>query len=668
MLPRLGWSRLFRDRHADPFLVAVALAAWWCLAVWSTLGKSATSDEPLHIVGGASYWRLNDYRLHPENGNLPQRWCAIPLVMAGWPLPSFEHAGWPHSDMVGLSRAYLFETGNPSRRMLVLARSFAAAWGVLIALLVYRTSRELFGQEGAWLSLAFCLTDTTFLANAPLATSDACAAFFFTWSTLAIWRMLELPSPRTAAVAAIAVAGLFVAKFSAPLEVLVGMILLAIRVRYGPAWEVSWGGRRRRVAAGVGWTAVAACLVAVGLAAWCAVWMAHGFRYAAMNPQTAPAGALARWGTLAEATRELGGSKGWLLAFLGEHRVLPEGYLYGMAYVLNMMLRQSFFCGDYSIAGWRAYFPFTFLVKTPLPTLAGLAVRTPRSSADAPRHDGGYRLAPLATLLAVYWAASVTTTLNIGHRHLLPVYPALFILLGALPALTRSSVGLRRLPWALAACGGLVCLWAFPNYLAFFNGLVTRDRAWHCLVDSNLDWGQEHYSLESFVAREKRTYGVEHPLYGCLFDSTPQGPGRRDMILLPTVFNEERVPELKPGTYCISATHLQGIYLWMWGPWTARREERFQDRLQALALCTPLSPDERQTRYGIAPDLFERIVQEFQLLEYHRFIAKLRDRLPDGAINGSILVYRLDMPTLQSLLRGGPPSQANRFPGSERDD
>jgi hypothetical protein len=652
----------------------VALAIWWCVAVGSTLGKSATSDEPLHMIGGASYWRLDDYRLQPENGNLPQRWCAIPLVLAGWPLPSFEDPAWSRSGVVDLSRAYLFQTGNPSRRMLTWARSFAAVWGVLIALLVYRSSRELFGPAGAWLSLAFCLTDTTLLANAPLATSDASAAFFFSWSTLAIWRMLELPSPRTAAVASVAVAGLFIAKFSAPLEIPVGMILLAIRGRYGPEWEVSWGGRRRRVSAGVGLAAVGACLVAVCLVAWLVVWLAFGFRYEAMNPQTAPAGALAGWGTLDAGTQELGGSKGRLLAFLGKHRVLPEGYLYGMTYVLNMVRRYSFFCGDYSVTGWWAYFPFTFLVKTPLPTLAGLvllpvlAVGRMQPAAAEPRERSWYPLVPLLTLLAVYWTASVTTTLNIGHRHLLPVYPASFILLGALPALTRARVGLRWLPWALAACSCLVSLWTFPNYLAFFNGIVRRDEAWHCLVDSNLDWGQEHDTLESFVARERRTYGSEHPIYGCLFDSTPQGTGEDTVKLLPTMFNDAQLPPLEPGTYCISATHLQGIYLRLSGPWTARMEERFQDRVRALALFMPLSPEERQTKYGIAADLFERIVEDLRVLEYYRLIAQLRERTPDETLNGAILVYRLDSPTFQSLLRAGPPAQVARFPGSERDD
>ena len=667
MLPRSGWALLVRHRRAEPILVAVTLAVWWCVAVGSTLGKTATSDEPLHIVGGASYWQLNDYRLHPENGNLPQRWCAIPLVLAGWPLPSFEQPGWALSNMVSLARAYLFENGNPSWRMLLLARSFAAVWGVLVALLVYGWSRALFGPEGAWLSLAFCLTDTTLLANAPLATSDACAAFFFGGSTLAIWRMLQLPSPATVSVAALAVAGLFVAKLSAPLEIPVGIILLAIRSWFGPPWEVSWGGQKRSVSAGVGLATLGACVALVGLAAWLAVWIVFGFRYEAMNPQAVPAGVLAGWGTLAESTRELGGGKGRLLAFLGEHHVLPEAYLYGMSFVLNMLLRQSFFCGDYSIDGWWSYFPFTFLVKTPLPTLAGLfllpllAVRWMQKSSVGSGKRGWYPLTPLFILLAVYWVASVTTTLNIGHRHMLPIYPVIFVLLGSLPTLTRERPGLRRLPWALAVCSCLVSFWAFPNYLAFFNGIVRQDEAWHYLIDSNLDWGQEHSTVASFMARERRTYGDQHPIYGCLFGPTPMQSLGAAPMLLPTAFDDVPLPPLGPGTYCVSATHLQGIYLPMWGPWRASWEERFQDRSRALALLTPLSPEERQKSYAVPPEMFERIGKEFHMLEYHRLLAQLREREPDEVLNGAILIYRLDRATLDALLAAGPPAQMGRF-------
>jgi hypothetical protein len=87
-----------------------------------------------------------------------------------------------------------------------------------------------------------------------------------------------------------------------------------------------------------------------------------------------------------------------------------------------------------------------------------------------------------------------------------------------------------------------------------------------------------------------------------------------------------------------------------------------------MALFAPLSPEERKAKYDISPNLFDRIVEDLHVLEYHRLLAKLRERTPDDVINGAILVYRLDRPVFDALIRGEPPAQAFRFPGSERDD
>ncbi len=72
--------------------VTVLLALHWWLAVSATFGKSVTADETVHLTSGYSYWRFNDYRLQPENGNLPQRWGALPLLLER---PRLEPAAAP---------------------------------------------------------------------------------------------------------------------------------------------------------------------------------------------------------------------------------------------------------------------------------------------------------------------------------------------------------------------------------------------------------------------------------------------------------------------------------------------------------------------------------------------------------------------------------------------
>ena len=61
---------------------AALLALYYGMAISAASQKSMTFDEMAHLTGGYTYWVLNDYRLHPENGNWPQRLAALPAVLA----------------------------------------------------------------------------------------------------------------------------------------------------------------------------------------------------------------------------------------------------------------------------------------------------------------------------------------------------------------------------------------------------------------------------------------------------------------------------------------------------------------------------------------------------------------------------------------------------------
>jgi hypothetical protein len=97
-------------------------------------------------------------------------------------------------------------------------------------------------------------------------------------------------------------------------------------------------------------------------------------------------------------------------------------------------------------------------------------------------------------------AVSTPSTLNIGIRHVLPLFPILCVLgAGAFaPSLSR-----RR--WvSLAACAllgwhAVESLMAHPNYLAYFNPAF-RQQDYRYLSDSNLDWGQDRARLGEWLA------------------------------------------------------------------------------------------------------------------------------------------------------------------------
>jgi hypothetical protein len=105
--------------------------------------------------------------------------------------------------------------------------------------------------------------------------------------------------------------------------------------------------------------------------------------------------------------------------------------------------------------------------------------------------------------MAIYWIASLASPLNIGVRHLLPVFPFTILLVSGQIAswLKSPPFGIKYL-----IVGGLI-LWQvisvisiFPHFLAYFNEIVKGpDNGYLYVVDSNLDWGQDLKRLTKWV-------------------------------------------------------------------------------------------------------------------------------------------------------------------------
>ena len=127
---------------------------------------------------------------------------------------------------------------------------------------------------------------------------------------------------------------------------------------------------------------------------------------------------------------------------MANHHLLPEAYLYGAAYILMHIERYAFWNGAYSTSGWRLFFPYCFLVKTPLPLLAlggNIGCRGVASAETRPLDKHLYETVPLWSLIGVYSLIAISSTLNIGHRYILPLYPPIFILCGSAAAWLRSE-------------------------------------------------------------------------------------------------------------------------------------------------------------------------------------------------------------------------------------
>jgi hypothetical protein len=168
---------------------------------------------------------------------------------------------------------------------------------------------------------------------------------------------------------------------------------------------------------------------------------------------------------------------------------------------LARMGQASFFLGEYSYLGWWNYFVVAFLIKTPIGSLILITVSLVFYSLGSPlrRREVVFLLAPVAI---IFFVTSQAKT-NIGLRHVLPVYPFLFVLASRLATahfrpgrLTAFLVAVSLVFTAISS------LRIAPHQLAYFNEFVGGPaRGYHYLADSNLDWGQDLKGLKAYMEK-----------------------------------------------------------------------------------------------------------------------------------------------------------------------
>jgi hypothetical protein len=207
------------------------------------------------------------------------------------------------------------------------------------------------------------------------------------------------------------------------------------------------------------------------------------------------------------------------------------------------------------------------LVKTPLATLIALlavaaaALMTIRTRLANLRADP-WPAACVAISILLYGSFALTSHLNLGVRHVFPIYPLVFLIIAVYTARAAAIKPRATVAVTFLLAGLLVgeCLAAYPNYIPFFNATAGGPRGGlRILGDSNLDWGQDLPLLAEWQAK--------HPnerLYLCYFGSADPGFYGIRYINLPSGYFMNPTAQLpdRPGVIAISATKLQGIYVY----------------------------------------------------------------------------------------------------------
>lgn len=530
-------------------LATFLLLLLYTLALTALVQKSPTYDEQGFIVRGLAYLRQQNRHMrvgHPLGLNAFNAALLVGDETVHLPL---DHPSWQETGFHRPAELFLWEIGNNVERIIFIARLPTLWLGLLLAAVCGRWAWQLTRHRGAGLlALALIALDPNMIAHSGLATTDLGLAATAGLAGFTLWRLLQRPSWSAAVLAGAAFGLLQNSKFTALLFIpLFGMVLALTGIR---------GWRRSRSQPAVGESTVTSDhvplrllpLVAVyAVAAILTLWATYGFEIGTL-PATVPTA-----------------------AFLGGRTVPLAHHLEQLLDIGGRMQKSTpaFLLGRYSDRGWWYYFPVAFLLKTPLPTLILLAWALLKGRAA----EAATRFLVVALLLPPlgYMAIALTSDINLGYRHLLPMLPFLAVFTASRliqpqrPASTGAATFFRRHTVIVLLIAWLFfsSLNSYPHFLAYFNPLAGGpDRGWGALVDSNIDWGQDLAGLKRWLDANKvdhvwlSYFGTARPeYYNIPFTGLDSFP--------PRLMDPQARPfypyDPAPGIYAISVTNLQGV-------------------------------------------------------------------------------------------------------------
>lgn len=534
--------------------VWVAVAALLLVQTIETLymvhRESLTFDEDNHMFAGYMMWKTGDYGLNPEHPPLVKRLATLPILGEKLWVPPLQNRYFKIEAYLD-GRDWLARNDGASQRLVFRMRMTAGLLALGLSIMVFLAAREWFGTWAGLAALMLLVFDPNVLAHSALVTTDIGVSFFFLASVYGFYRYVKHPTLLRLVITGLLAGLLLATKHSGVLLAPMLLLLIVYEIATAP------NGNRGRIAARL--SGALAAIVVIGLAV---LWAFYGFHYE-MRPAGLP------HPTVAEYVKPLGPLSAGPVLFFANFHLLPESYLIGLADVKRMAGFYSTFIFDkvHAHAVWW-YFPVALTIKSTLGFLGLIALAFAAIATGKLRK--GRELVYVLVPAGFYLLVAIIAGMNIGARHMLPVYTFLFVLAGAGIASALSATRTWRwIAGALVAAHIVSALMVFPNDMAYANEAWGGPKNVHnLLTDANVDWAQQLYQVKKWVDK--------HPGEECWFayfaypevDPAVYGINCHHLPTADTSWlgGSDIIPPKITGNVIISAGDLSG------GEWSSDRE------------------------------------------------------------------------------------------------
>jgi hypothetical protein len=510
---RAAWSRLAAWLAPIMLLGAMVLFAHRGVAE-----DSPTEDEWAHLTRGVAWWSAPDTRLSFAHPPLANALCGLPTALAKPPkLDQFP--GWKRENLGEVATNWLRRDYAGAKEALHRGRLVMIGLAAAFGLYLYGLARRLFGAATGYLTLALYCFHPMLVAHTRYVTTDfpSAVAYSLVVGELIVF-VTDARSKWRLGTLSLAVAAALLTKHSALFLGPILFVVLTVAALFGLG---RYAGHRLAVRL----SRLVGALACIGTASLLGVNAGYKFQRTGTTVATILAAPEPQYGAAAGHRGKLLETKLPILTKLPPKlRIpLPHTYVLGIAYVraLNDGGFSSYFWGKRVREGEPLYFPALLALKSPpallVPLGLGLSIVFARA-VRALRRRGGPIVSGASGIAfaycALFLAAAMSSRLNMGFRHILPIAPMLVLLaarsaatvgdaLASLPSLARLGPTPLRLAWGGAlGLGSLVSMATAPAaYLGYFNAFALGRGAFVNVYGE--DWGQDRGRLADLVRREK---------------------------------------------------------------------------------------------------------------------------------------------------------------------
>lgn len=506
------------SKNITTWLCAVLLIGMFSLQVNTAIQESQTIDEAVHLSAGLSYWKTGDFRLNPEHPPLIKMLAALPLLMTSVTVPT-NSALWQTWDQYPFGDLFLYHNTLPPQTILLLGRLPIILLSVLLGIWIFRISREIFGDWGGVLSVALYALEPGFIAHGHYITTDLGFTAFSFLTLVRLTKLFDTPTRKNWLWfgGAFFITGL--SKFSAIAwlgAIIITLVILKLREPQHPVVQFK--------------AVLKKILIALPFILLI-TWSIYGFdiRRRADDPRVALlysqrtdylASRPAPTSPLEKFAFALGDHNSPLGKFVDSTASIPiPGYAFfrGFFTVIGHSIggQGSYILGEFGDKGWWYYFPIAFLTKTSTPTLLAffavvtfsiITIINKRKNKKSWRQlliEADRRWLIFIIVPSIFFLTSMTSHLNLGWRHIMPIYPYIFVLAGSLTT-RRIFPYYNRIIIALTVVISMIIVQikTFPNEIGYFTSFAGGSKNGpNILLDSNLDWGQDLPKLAAFMKK-----------------------------------------------------------------------------------------------------------------------------------------------------------------------